>query len=89
MKSRIYAIIAGAGPGTGAAVAHKFAAKYPVILLARRAESYTTLVNEIKAKGGEAFGIPTDVSSAESVKEAFSRIDKEFGSDASCAVRIS
>jgi NADP-dependent 3-hydroxy acid dehydrogenase YdfG len=89
MASRIYAVIAGAGPGTGAAVAHKFAAKYPVVLLARRADSYATLVSGIKANGGKALGIPTDVSSAESVNEAFNRIDKEFGSDASCVVRIS
>jgi len=33
MASKLIAIIAGVGPGTGAAVAKKFAASYPVVLL--------------------------------------------------------
>lgn len=81
-------MIAGAGPGTGAAVARKFAEAYPVVVLARRAESYASLVSEINASGGFAMGIPTDVSSAESIKEAFQFVEKEFGEDTSCAVRI-
>jgi NAD(P)-dependent dehydrogenase (short-subunit alcohol dehydrogenase family) len=87
MLSKIYAVIAGAGPGTGAAVAHRFAKAYPVVVLARKPESYANLVSEIKEQGGYALGISTDVSSEDSVKQAFQTIDKEFGDDASCAVR--
>lgn len=86
MASRLYAIVAGAGPGTGAAVARRFAKQYPVVLLARKAESYATLVDDIKRDGGHAFGIPTDVSSRSSIEEAFRTIDREFGEDSSCAV---
>jgi hypothetical protein len=35
-------------------------------------------VKEIKASGGQAVGISTDVSSVASVKSAFSEIQKEF-----------
>jgi NADP-dependent 3-hydroxy acid dehydrogenase YdfG len=87
MASRIYAVIAGVGPGTGAAVARKFAKTYPVVLLARKAESYDPLVSEIDVTGGSAVGIPTGVGNADSVKEAFKTIDEKFGNDASCAVR--
>jgi NAD(P)-dependent dehydrogenase (short-subunit alcohol dehydrogenase family) len=88
MTSKLYAVIAGVGPGTGAALAHKFATKYNVILLARREESYAQLVSDIKEGGGVALGIPTDVSSKDSVEEAFRTIGENFGKDSSCAVRI-
>lgn len=86
MTSKLYAIVAGVGPGTGAAVAHKFAKAYPVVLLARKPESYNSLVDEIKAQGGFALGVSTDVSSEDSIKNAFKVIDQEFGQDSSCAV---
>ena len=88
MGSKLYAVIAGAGPGTGAAVARKFAAAYSVVVLARRAESYVSLVSEINASGGFAIGIPTDVSNADSIANAFQVAEKELGKDASCAVSI-
>lgn len=89
MASKLYAVIVGAGPGTGAAVARKFAEAYPVVVLARTAETYSSLVSEINENGGSAFGIPTDVSNADSVKNAFQTIDEKFGKDSSIAVSIS
>ena len=71
------AIIAGVGPGTGASVARKFAASYPVVLLARKPENYSPLVEEIQKNGGWAKGISTDVSDAGSVKKAFEEIGGE------------
>ncbi|MCJ1473284.1 hypothetical protein MMC13_001935 [Lambiella insularis] len=68
------AIIAGVGPGTGAAVARKFALKYPVVLLARNPANYEPLVEEIEKSGGKAVGISTDVSSPQSVEDAFKKI---------------
>ncbi|QDS76713.1 hypothetical protein FKW77_000940 [Venturia effusa] len=88
MASNLYAIIAGVGPGTGAALALKFAKKYPVVLLARRPESYLTLVEDIKKDGGEAVGISTDVASEESVKKAFEKIEGVFGKEGACAAAI-
>lgn len=87
MTSKAFAVVAGVGPGTGAAVARKFAAAYPVALLARSPENYESLVEEINKSGGKAIGISTDVSNPESVKAAFSKIQKDFNSN-SCAAAI-
>jgi NAD(P)-dependent dehydrogenase (short-subunit alcohol dehydrogenase family) len=86
MASKLIAIIAGVGPGTGAAVARKFAEKYPVVLLSRSAESYNDLVKDINSKGGKAIGISTDVADAKSVQNAADAIKKEFGSEVGAAV---
>jgi len=77
MTSKAIAIVAGVGPGTGAAVARKFAATYPVVLLARNPDNYESLVQEINKNGGQAMGISTDVSSPESLKQAFSKVEEE------------
>lgn len=79
MTSKAIAIVAGVGPGTGAAVARKFAASYPVVLLARNPDNYESLVQEINKSGGKAMGISADVSSPDSLKQAFSKIEKESG----------
>lgn len=78
MSTKAIAIVAGVGPGTGAAVARRFAASYPVVLLARNPDNYESLVKEINSSGGKALGISTDVSSQDSLKQAFSQISKEF-----------
>lgn len=68
------AIIAGVGPGTGAAVARRFAQTYPVVLLARSASNYEPVVADINKSGGKAVGISADVTDEESVKGAFDQI---------------
>lgn len=78
MPPKLFAIIAGVGPGTGAAVARKFAAAYPVILLARNPANYEAVVSEINQSGGAATGIITDVSDEESVKKAFLKIEETY-----------
>jgi NAD(P)-dependent dehydrogenase (short-subunit alcohol dehydrogenase family) len=87
MSVKAFAVIAGVGPGTGGFVARRFAQSYPVALLARTAESYEPLVQEINSSGGRAIGISTDVSSEESVKSAFKTIAQEYP-DAPCAAAI-
>ncbi|KAF2240160.1 NAD(P)-binding protein [Viridothelium virens] len=82
-----FAVIAGVGPGTGAAVSRKFATSYPVALLARNPDNYESLVKEINGSGGKAIGISTDVTNAQSIKSAITQISKEFG-DAGCAAAI-
>ena len=59
-------------------VAKRFAKAYPVVLLARREESFKDLVTEINGSGGKAIGIPTDATDATSVKSAFDTIKKEL-----------
>ncbi|KAG9228235.1 short chain dehydrogenase/ reductase-like protein [Amylocarpus encephaloides] len=77
--SNFFSIVAGVGAGTGRSVALKFAQVYPVVLLARNPSNYEAIVSEIKASGGHAIGVATDVSSPQSVVNAFSEIDREFG----------
>ncbi|KAH7095406.1 hypothetical protein FB567DRAFT_586731 [Paraphoma chrysanthemicola] len=88
MASKLIAIVAGVGAGTGAAVARKFAKAYPVVLLARKPESFESLANEINSAGGKAIGISTDVSDASSLKNAVETIKKEFGNDVGAAAAI-
>ena len=88
MTSKLIAIVAGVGPGTGASVARKFAKTYPVVLLARKPENFESLANEINKSGGKALGISTDVSSQDSLQSALSAIKKEFGNDVGAAAAI-
>ncbi|GAB1313246.1 hypothetical protein MFIFM68171_03456 [Madurella fahalii] len=73
-----YAVIAGVGAGTGRSVALRFARSYPVVLLARKPESYSEIVSEIKQQGGEALGISADTSDPQSVASAFEAIKKQL-----------
>ncbi|KAF2793056.1 NAD(P)-binding protein [Melanomma pulvis-pyrius CBS 109.77] len=88
MASKLIAIVAGVGAGTGASIARKFAATYPVVLLARNPDNFEGLAKEINASGGKAIGISTDISDAKSVKSAIEVIKKEFGSDVGAAAAI-
>ncbi|KAL8949463.1 MAG: hypothetical protein Q9222_004429 [Ikaeria aurantiellina] len=83
-----YAIVAGVGPGTGATVARKFAQKYPVALLARNPANYESAVQDIKAAGGHAIGISTDVSDSGSMEDAVKKIRGEFGAETRCAAAV-
>ncbi|KAI5928058.1 short chain dehydrogenase [Camillea tinctor] len=78
MSSKFFAVIVGAGPGTGRATALRFAKAYPVVLLARRPESYQDTVAEINKAGGKAIGISTDATDQKSVDSAFETIKKEL-----------
>lgn len=78
MAAKAIAIVAGVGPGTGAAVARRFAQSYPVVLLARNPDNYNSVVEEINNSGGKAIGISTDVSSPESLDKAFKKVAEEY-----------
>ncbi|KAK1141343.1 hypothetical protein N8T08_009134 [Aspergillus melleus] len=84
------AIIAGAGPGTGAAIARRFAQTYPVVLLARSQTSLDPLVREIdQTKGkGSALGIPTDVTDPQSVESTLAAIKAHYGADLNVAAAV-
>ncbi|KAJ5525458.1 hypothetical protein N7494_012108 [Penicillium frequentans] len=85
---KLIAIIAGAGPGTGSAVALRFAQVYPVVVLSRSQSSLDPLVRDIKQNGGHALSIPTDVTSSSSMNSTMDRIKAEFGSDMSVAAAV-
>ncbi len=78
VSDKFFAVVAGVGPGTGRSVAIKFSEHYPVVLLARRPESYDDVVAQISKAGGRAIGITADATSEVSLKSAFEDIKKEF-----------
>ena len=69
-------VVAGVGPGTGAALSRRFAAGgYRVAMLARDAQRLAALEREIDGSRGYA----VDVTDAASVKDVVSRIGSELG----------
>ncbi|MGH7838107.1 MAG: SDR family NAD(P)-dependent oxidoreductase [Candidatus Binataceae bacterium] len=75
-------MVVGVGAGLGAAVARRFAAGYPVALMARSADYLEKLAAEIKAEGGRATPIPANVADAAELEAAFARIRTELGAPA-------
>jgi 3-oxoacyl-[acyl-carrier protein] reductase len=74
------AFITGASRGIGRACALALSdAGARVALAARNIEQLETLAAEIRAKGREAFVVPLDLASPDSIKEAIGRTAKEFG----------
>lgn len=87
-SQKLWAVVAGVGPGTGASVARRFAKSYAVALLARNPANYEDLVKEINTAGGRAVGISTDTSDANSVRNAFEQLKKEDGFQGHLAAAI-
>jgi 3-oxoacyl-[acyl-carrier protein] reductase len=79
MKDRV-ALITGASQGIGRACAVLLAQHGArVVTAARQQEKLAQLVAEIRAAGGQAAAVPLDVSSAESIAEAFNQAEAAFG----------
>ena len=68
-------LITGVGPGTGAALARRFAQGYQVAMLARNAERLAEL--EAELPGTRAF--PCDVTDDEALRACVSQIQQEMG----------
>lgn len=74
------AIIAGVGPGTGAALARAFANEgYAVGLLSRHQESSEPVAEAIRSSGGKALRVQADVTDRRSVQAAVAQIRHNFG----------
>lgn len=82
------AVIAGAGPGTGAAIARRFAGHYPVVLLARTPASLDTLVRDIQKQNGTALALPTDVTDMSSMNQAMVETKARLGSNIHIAAAV-
>ncbi|WP_353474238.1 SDR family oxidoreductase [Salipiger sp. H15] len=73
-------VITGASSGMGEATARDLAAKGAKVALgARRADRLETLVKEIKAAGGEAIAVATDVTKLEDVQKLVDTAKETFG----------
>jgi NADP-dependent 3-hydroxy acid dehydrogenase YdfG len=73
-------VVTGSSAGLGRAIAHAFAKRGARIgLIARNPEALNAAKEECEALGGEALVLPLDVSDAEAVDSAASRVEEEFG----------
>ncbi|KAK9242777.1 hypothetical protein V1506DRAFT_555856 [Lipomyces tetrasporus] len=90
---RALAIVAGLGPGISYGLAHKFAQAYDLVLLARSASTLDPLISKLESDpaikslkpGPKIVGIPTDVTSVESMSAAVAKI-RELGKPVTLAV---
>lgn len=74
------ALITGASRGIGAAAAHLFAREgASVVLAARSQDEMARIVDKIKANGGEAMAVQTDVADAVSVEALVKRTVDRYG----------
>jgi 3-oxoacyl-[acyl-carrier protein] reductase len=74
------AVVTGASQGIGRDTAHALAeAGAKVAVAARNEEKLAELVQEINAKGGEAFAVKMDVADIEQIKAGFKSILEKFG----------
>jgi NAD(P)-dependent dehydrogenase (short-subunit alcohol dehydrogenase family) len=77
-QQRPVAVIVGVGPGTGAALARRFAQDYRVALVARSIDYLITLAHELRAAGGQALAAPADVGNSSEVAGAFAAIREKL-----------
>ena len=74
------AVIAGVGPGLGAALARKFVQEGCSVALLSRSSAYIkNLSAKLTESGGTAVPIPTDITDAKQVAQSFERIREELG----------
>ena len=79
MKDRV-AFVTGASQGIGRACAVELArAGAQVVVGARQQDKLSRLVEEIRAQGGRAEAVSLDVSSPDSIKDAFAQAVELFG----------
>lgn len=74
------AIVTGAGSGIGEAVAHDLAGRGAnVVVASRRVDNGAPVAASIRAAGGTAICVPTDVTDAAAVQRCVARTLAEFG----------
>jgi len=84
------AIVAGVGPGLGAALARAFAREgFAVGLLARKMESSAPVEAEIRKNGGRAKAMAVDVTDRTAVFKAVEQLRAEFGAVTALAYNAS
>lgn len=78
-KDRPVAVIAGVGPGLGAALARRFAQGYATALVARSQEYLDGLAANINGSGGRAIAVAANLASESEIAAAVDRIRAELG----------
>jgi NAD(P)-dependent dehydrogenase (short-subunit alcohol dehydrogenase family) len=73
------AVVMGAGPGLGAATAHRFAREgFAVALMARSEEKLAQIQSDIENAGGQALSVTVDVTDPKSVAAAFGQVKSQL-----------
>ena len=73
------AAVVGVGPGLGAALARRFAQKYAVAIIARKAEYLKSLAAELGATGAQSLELPADIGDRAQFEAAFTLIRERLG----------
>ena len=74
------AVIAGAGPGLGAALARRFAAQGCAVALVARSPDYVgQLAGQLRRDGTRALALSADITEPDAVGAAFARVRAELG----------
>ena len=74
------AVVTGASNGIGRGIAEMFAAEgAKTVLVARRAELLNDVAAGIRARGGEALPVPTDLTRERDVTALFDTVRKSYG----------
>src|SRR5580704_12234678 len=60
-RGKPVAVVIGVGPGLGAALVRRFAAAYPVAMLARNADYLKSLAGEVRQSGAAVLDLRCDV----------------------------
>ncbi len=80
MRSKQVVMVTGASAGLGRAIAHGFAKRGARLgLIARNPEALEACRQEVMQLGGEAIVLPLDVSDADAVDDAASKLEQAFG----------
>ena len=74
------AVVVGAGPGMGLALAQRFGAEgFTVALIARRLEALATYVSELRTQSITGAGFAADIADEQSLRDAFAAIRAQLG----------
>ncbi|GAA3768271.1 SDR family oxidoreductase [Terriglobus aquaticus] len=80
MASNLVVVVTGASAGLGRSIAHAYAKQGASIgLIARNPEALQAAAQECEVLGGRALVLPLDVSDADAVEAAATRVEKELG----------
>ncbi|GAA5951866.1 hypothetical protein JCM8115_005261 [Rhodotorula mucilaginosa] len=75
------AVVVGAGPGLGAALARTFAAHHSAVaVLGRTLKTVEGVADDVRKSGGDANAFACDVTDAQSVQDAFAAIKQKWPS---------